>query len=155
MSWQQELRSKIESIVLNYINPQTLELIEINLHKTKSATVIQILVDRVNGGITIDECAEINVHVNNQLDSLNIVDGDYTVEVSSPGLDLPLKTAQDFKRVVGGNTVRFHLSEMIEKKLEWAGVVKNVEDDTVVVQSKNLEIKIPISIINKAFQIIN
>lgn len=155
MSWQDELKVKIASIVLDYIDPSKLELIEINLHKTKSATVIQILVDRLTGGITIDECAGINRHVNNQLEATNIVDGDYTIEVSSPGLDRPLKTPRDFKRAIGGRLVRFHLAEMVEKKLEWAGVIKSVEDEMVVIQSKNLEIKIPLRIINKAFQIIN
>ena len=83
------------------------------MHKTKTAIVIQILVDRINGGIIVDECADVNVHVNNQLEALNLIEDNYTLEVSSPGLDRPLTTKKDFKRVLGIMT-RFHLNEMVQ-----------------------------------------
>ena len=83
----------------------------------------------------------------------NFILGRYIVEVSSPGLDRPLKTVKDFLKVMG-REVRFHLLEPIENKIEHSGKIKEVHDDEVVIESKLQTITIPFRIIQKAVQII-
>lgn len=154
MAWQDVIKSKIEEIVLSFIDRDILDLVEINVHKTKSATVIQVLMDRHEGGVNIDECAAVNVHINRELEQSDVIDGDYTVEVSSPGLDRPLKTYKDFKRN-SGQRVRVHLSELVEGKCEWAGTIVDVNEEHVRVETKNENIQIPIKLVTKAYQIID
>ena len=79
--------------------------------------------------------------------------GNYSLEVSSPGLDRPLKTKKDFLRVSGREVV-FYLSENLHGKKEHQGVIKDVSEEKVEVQTKSGLVSIPFKIINKAVQII-
>ena len=80
-----------------------------------------------------------------------LISGDYVVEVSSPGLDRSLKNRKDFMRVTG-REVRFFLNTMVENKLEQAGIVVEVHDDRVGIDSKGRRIEIHFEKINKAKQ---
>ena len=79
---------------------------------------------------------------------------DYILEVSSPGLDRPLKTQQDFLRVIN-RLVHFHLASPIHDKLDHEGLVNKAENGSVVIISDYGEVTIPLNTINKAVQVIN
>lgn len=85
------------------------ELVEIQFRHTGGRSVIALIVDK-RGGVTLDECVRINQRVSRWLDDLSVlyegetgdfIRGAYLLEVSSPGLDRPLKTEKDFKRAEG------------------------------------------------------
>ena len=85
------------------------ELIEIQYRRTGTKSVIMFVVDK-EGGITLENCAEINRRLGAYLDSISsdteagaegLIRGPYLLEVASPGLDRPLATERDFERVAG------------------------------------------------------
>jgi len=148
-----KLIEQIEGLITPSIREFSLELIELNIkHKNKTA-VFDILMDRPDGGITIDECASINKKISGVIEASGLFNDDFIVEVSSPGLDRPLKTIRDFRRVIGC-LVRFHLIQQVENKIEHHGVVVEVDRDEVVIKKKDEVISIPLQYIHKAVQII-
>lgn len=104
-----EIEQKLEDIK-RLIERLGAELIDISLRRSSGRSVLTVVADK-KGGITLDECAEINRGLGEYFDSLaetgasgetgGFLGGSYLLEVSSPGLDRPLKTARDFERAVG------------------------------------------------------
>ena len=147
------LSEKIEKLISPFLKAMDVELVDLNIYRYRGDLTIQILADKKNGGITLHECSQLNRKIEDAIESENFLTGKYMLEVSSPGLDRPLRTTKDFLRVIGRD-VRFFLSEPIENKIEHAGIVKRVEGENVVIDFNAMEITIPITKINKAIQII-
>ncbi len=147
----EELTEKILECIRPGIAELNLELVELILRRQGRVLVITILMDKVQGGITIDECVAINKRLNRTMEEEQWISGEYLVEVASTGLDRSLKTSQDFLRVVG-KRVRFHLSEIVERKCEHVGVVAEVNSNSVLIKAGLKIITIPLTKINKAVQ---
>lgn len=149
----ESLAEKVEALILPFLSAIDVELVELNIRRYHSQLTVQVLADKKNGGITIAECAQLNRQIGDAIEIENLIGGHYVVEVASPGLDRPLKTAKDFLRVVG-REVRFHLSEPVDNKIEHAGFIKNADNDNVIIEAKSSQLTIPLNTINKAIQII-
>ena len=116
--------------------------------------VLRILVDRPEGGVSLGECARMNNEISEILDGKDILQARYVLEVSSPGIDRPLVTGSDFLRCVN-RRARFFLNETINGKLELEGTIIKVEDDAVFIDIEGESIKVPLSRINKAKQVVD
>ena len=143
----------IRKILNPYLDDRQFDLVELGIFSSRSAYVIRVLTDRATGGITLQECAQVNRYLYQALEKENVLDRDFSIDVASPGLDRPLKTPKDFKRVIGRD-VRVHLSTAVENKLEYAGAVQRVEDETVWIHTKETEMALPLTKIQKAVQIV-
>ncbi len=149
----EELDNAIQKFITLLMNELSVELVELNIRRQNRVIVIDVIVDKPQGGITLAECSLVNQKLSQGLEGKDLIEEDFTVEVSSPGLDRPLKTVKDFLRNVGKN-VRFDLSEQVEEKKEHSGIIKEVMESKIIVKiNKNL-IAIPIITINKAVQVI-
>lgn len=117
--------------------------------------VLEVLADRDEGGISLDECAGLNRELGDILEKESVFAQPYVLEVSSPGLDRPLATAGDFRRV-RGRQARFFLKDLVEGKLEHCGTVEDISDDTVTIRvtdkTGDRAITISLANINKAKQ---
>lgn len=149
-----EVHSVLKEYLAGLEKELTFELVDFNIRRQGKTVHVEIAADKEKGGITIDECTAINKRVSRYLEDNPLISDDYVVEVSSPGLDRPLKTEKDFKRVLNLE-VRFHLNDFIEGKKEHAGVVEEVNEVYVKVATKQKNINIPLSSIQKAIQIIS
>ncbi|MBU0468597.1 MAG: hypothetical protein KKD07_07765 [Candidatus Omnitrophica bacterium] len=149
----EDLRNCVEDIARPVLSEINAEIFELKVNNQNNIIVIEIIVDKVNGGINSDECAYINREISRNLEELEIVGSGYAVNVFSPGVDRPLKDKRDFLRVIGRD-VRLHLTEKIEGKLEHSGTVEEVFDNKVKIKVKSEELIILYEIISKAVQII-
>jgi ribosome maturation factor RimP len=148
-----QIISELENFFKSYLSTQGLDLVEL-IHRYEGRNlVLRLLVDKPEGGISLDECAELNINISKILDEKNIIQDRYILEVSSPGLDRPLKTKNDFSRCIT-KRVKFFLCEAINGKIEIDGVIKDVSEESVGLQTDKGIVQIPFSIINKAKQII-
>ncbi|MBU1124417.1 MAG: ribosome maturation factor RimP [Candidatus Omnitrophica bacterium] len=136
-----------------YLAQQGLVLFEVLSHYEGSDLVLRILVDRPEGGITIQECAQVNKGIRALLDEKNIIPRGYLLEVSSPGIDRPLKTKDDFFRCQN-RMVKFFLNTAVEGKVEWDGVITQVTEEQVSLACQDRTLQIPLTYINKAKQLI-
>lgn len=149
-----ELTGQIEALITYFTGELSVELIEWNLKKRGSTVVVDIIADKPNGGITIDECTSINKQVVRGIEEKQWFNGDFVVEVSSPGLDRELKTLNDFLRAVG-RKVRIHLREPVEGRVEYHGKITEVKENQVLIHKNDQTITIPLTHISKAVQVIN
>lgn len=147
-----DLIEDLKKIILPILEEQSLEFVELKFLRAPGGPILKLLVDK-KGGISLDDCAQLNEKINNLLDNQDIIEGRYILEVSSPGLDRPLKNKHDFLRCINRN-VRFFLKESINGKLELVGIITKVEDDSVYIDAEDRILAIPISKINKAKQVI-
>jgi ribosome maturation factor RimP len=110
---------------------------------------LQLFVDK-EGGINIDECAIINSRLGDIIEAKNLIDERYILEVSSPGLDRPLKTKRDFERVVGKKLDIWLVREQ-KNKTFITGRLKSLDEKGLTVESaKNGDITIDYETISRA-----
>ena len=105
------------------------------------------------GGINLDECAMLNRDIGKLLDEKDMIQERYILEVSSPGLDRPLKTKEDFSLFLN-KKAKFFLNELINGKLEWEGLINKVGEESVSISMADSLIEVPFLKINKARLII-
>lgn len=95
-----ELLSKIEQLILPILSGYGLELADLELKGEGRRQILRIFIDKP-GGVTLDDCAEVSREVSILFEVEDPITAAYTLEVSSPGLDRPLKKARDFERHAG------------------------------------------------------
>ena len=124
------LDKRLAEIVGPVIDDMGFELVRIRLMGGKTAT-LQIMAERPEGGIEVDECADISTAVSAVLDVEDPIIDAYTLEVSSPGIDRPLTRLKDFE-TFEGYEVKIETAEMIDGRKRWRGVVAGVEGGEVL-----------------------
>lgn len=111
------------------------EIVEVEITKKQPTRVI-ITVFRKEG-VNIDDCAEISRSVNESIDD-DLIQGQYTLEVQSPGLDRPIRTKDDYRRNIG-NKVEVRLYKKMDDKKDFIGILTDYGDDTVDIREENGE----------------
>lgn len=152
MGYRELLIEELRKIIPPFLKENAVDLIELKLITASGSQILRLLVDKKEGGITLQECARLNQRLGIVLDAQDIIKNNYVLEVSSPGLDMPLNTKNDFLRCLN-KKARFLLKEPINGKLELEGKIIEAEDDLVYIDIAGETVKIPIVKINKAKQI--
>ena len=98
----------------------------------RDGTTVQIMAERPDGTITVQECAEISRNLSPVLDAHDPISGQYTLEISSPGIDRPLVRPSDFEDWAGYEA-KVELREAISGRKRFRGVLEGVEDGVFVV----------------------
>ncbi len=111
-------------------------------------TVLRIYIDHENG-IDVDDCAKVSRQVSGVLDVEDPINVEYTLEVSSPGMDRPLYELSQFAQF-SGHKVQVKLRAPFEGRRNFSGLLKGIEGDDVVVVVDNHEYLLPIDSIDKA-----
>ena len=122
---------RISEIITPVIEDMGFELVRVRLMSGKS-TILQIMADKPEGGIEVDDCAEISQAVSAVLDVEDPILDEYTLEVSSPGIDRPLTRLKDFE-MFEGYEAKIETSEMIDGRRRFKGELAGVEDDEVLI----------------------
>ena len=111
-------------------------------------STLRIFIDSENG-ITVDDCARVSHQVSGVLDVEDPIQSRYTLEVSSPGIDRPLFTLEQYKLNVG-QWVNMRLQVPYEGRRKFSGLLTAVEGDDVVIRIDDEEYLLPFEIIDKA-----
>ncbi|MBL7196474.1 MAG: hypothetical protein ISS47_00085 [Candidatus Omnitrophica bacterium] len=144
----------IEDNVRQILDPLGFELIEFKGISSSNSMILRFLIDRTKGGITLNECAQLNNDIGQLLDEKNIVSEKYTLEVFSPGLDRPLVDSRDFRRTLE-KRIHIFLKEEQYGKLELEGKLVKLDIDGIfIINDKDKELFISFSKINRAKQVI-
>lgn len=111
-------------------------------------TLLRVYLDK-EGGINIEDCAEASRHISSILDVEDPISSEYTLEVSSPGLDRTLFTLEQMKAYVG-STLKLRLTENFEGRRNFSGILKDVMNDEVVLVADGSELVFPYELVEKA-----
>jgi ribosome maturation factor RimP len=122
---------RLAEIVTPVIEDMGYELVRIRLMGGKTAT-LQIMAEKPQGGIEVDDCADISNAVSAALDVEDPITDAYTLEVSSPGIDRPLTRLKDFEEFEGYEA-KLETSDLIDGRKRFKGVLAGVEGDEVLI----------------------
>lgn len=113
-----------------------------------SQTLLRVYIES-DAGIQVDDCAKVSRQISAILDVEDPIPGEYTLEVSSPGLDRPLFKLEQYQRY-SGQSVQVKLRLAFEGRRKFTGVLKGVEGDEVILQVEEEEFCFPIETIDQA-----
>ena len=126
------LVTQLQTLVEPILADHGMELVELTCHPQGRQQVVRLLVDKV-GGVTIQQCARVNQSIGRALESANLIEASYTIEVSSPGLDRPLASKRDFERAIGEDVV-VDLSVSDGRSKELRGMLLAVQHEAIVLK---------------------
>ena len=123
---------RLAGIVGPVIEGLGFELVRIRLMGGKTR-ILQIMADRPEGGIEVDDCATISTAVSAVLDVEDPIEENYVLEVSSPGIERPLTRLKDFD-MWEGYEARIETTELIDGRRRFKGVLAGTDADEVLVE---------------------
>ena len=141
-----KVKNEVIEIIEGPLTEEGCELADVVLSRYKNNSTLKIFVYSANG-VDIDECARLSRVVGDIIDSTDLFESGYTLEVSSPGLDRPLKTSRDFKYRIG-EKVRIHFVDPKRKKL--TAEIVSVDENSVAFKDDSDAFQIELADIEKA-----
>jgi ribosome maturation factor RimP len=127
-------KSAIDKRIAGIVSPVVaglgFEVVRVRLMGGKRA-ILQIMAERPDGGIEVEECAKISRAVSALLDVEDPISGEYSLEVSSPGIDRPLTRPKDFDRY-DGYAVRIETTDLIDGRRRFKGTLEGVDGHEVL-----------------------
>jgi len=154
---REENLTQIETLILPILDDLGYELVDLQLQQDGKQLALRIFVDKP-AGITLDDCVEVSREVSAILEVEDPIKAAYRLEVSSPGLDRPLKKAADFERFVG-KKARLKSKNLIDPdqrgttRKTFVGTLLGFEDDNVRLELTDKQggaIAIPLADLDKA-----
>ncbi|MHB8840960.1 MAG: ribosome maturation factor RimP [Candidatus Aquicultor sp.] len=132
---------RIEQLIEPVIERENLELVDVELIREAIGLVLRILVDSKEDGISLDRLAKISQPIGAILEESGIITQKYTLEVSSPGVERPLKKPEHFKKFVGSN-ISVKTEKPIGKRKQFKGRLLEAGDKGFVIEvdGENFEI---------------
>jgi ribosome maturation factor RimP len=139
------LRQTIEPL----LQAEGVSLVDLQWGRRGKRWVLTLFIDK-EGGVTLDDCAHISHQVGERLEADNMIEHAYTLEVSSPGLDRPLRTLADYERFQG-HLVKIVTVAPVQGRSTIVGRLQGVEGHTVLVEAPRLgRVPIPLAQIKYA-----
>lgn len=145
---------KIEETVWKLADPLVtengLELIEVEYVKEGAEWYLRLFLDKEGDeGVDLDDCELISRKLSDILEKEDPIEKEYRLEVSSPGIERPLKRTKDFVRFAGEKVQVKTFSEVDGKK-QWIGILGETTEETVTIEAEDKTVSIPREKISKA-----
>jgi ribosome maturation factor RimP len=144
----ESLLREVREVVEPILESQGFELVDLEYQRESQGWVLRIYLDR-EGGVSLDDCAEISHEVGAVLEVKDLIPRAYILEVSSPGLTRPLKKPEDFNKF-RNQMVKIKLYEPLEGRRNFKGTLLGLEGDRVRVEVEQRVYEIPLQRIAKA-----
>lgn len=117
-------------------------------HGYKKGTKVQVFIDAI-GGVDIDDCSKVSRQLSAVLDVEDPIEGSFFLEVSSPGLDRPLRDTADLQTVIG-QTVHLETDKPIDGRRRFSGEIAAADEQTVTLKVDGRTWQVPAESIKKA-----
>lgn len=137
-----DLEEHIRSLAEPVLARHDADLVDLEVKQGRTR-LVRVIADR-KGGIDLDTCAKVSEELGRMLDVEDLIPGTYTLEVTSPGLDRPLRKPADFRRNMG-RQVRIVLA-----RSQVEGIIEEVGEDSVTVDRGGERVTVPLADIAKA-----
>ena len=124
------LEQNLQEILQGAVEDLGCELWGIECQRAGRFMTVRLFIDK-EGGVTVDDCADVSRQVSAILDVEDPIADKYNLEVSSPGLDRPLFTLPQFERYIGQD-IAVHLRIPVMERRKWQGKLDRIENDMVI-----------------------
>lgn len=135
MSKKEDYEAKAEAMLLPIVEKQGFELVDVEYVKEAGIWYLRGYIDKP-GGITVNDCEAVSREFSDKLDEDDFIDESYVMEISSPGLDRPLKKEKDYVRSMG-KLVEIRTYRPIEKQKEFCGILCAYDNNTVTIEEED------------------
>jgi len=146
-----EILNKVREIAAPLAAQEGLELIDVELGGPGGRQILRLFIDK-SGGVSLDDCSSISRAVSAALDVEDPIQGAYDLEVSSPGLDRPLRTPEHFQKFAGKRVrVRtFGPLPECENRKTFVGILQGYDNETIVLDVDGRIFRVPHAQVSKA-----
>lgn len=145
---KEAIEERIASMVEPLVKDKGLELVDLEYLKEGGHWYLRLYIDK-DGGVDMDDCAAISHIVSEMLDEKNPIPQAYMLEVSSPGLERPLKKEEDFVRFQG-SLIMVHTTTQFQGFKKFTGNLVGLINDEIVLEYNDERIAIPRNLVKKA-----
>ena len=151
-----QLRDEVTRIAAPIADRAGVDLVEVEVRGARGSRVVKLIADR-DEGLDVDRIATISREVGEALDREDVVDGTYTLEVTSPGVDRPLRDHRSFRRNVGRSVRVVRTRAAIDRgeKGELTGTLDSVTEDSVVITVEGSEHRISFEDVDHGKVVVN
>ncbi|MGB4440046.1 MAG: ribosome maturation factor RimP [Sedimentibacter sp.] len=144
---KKSIEASVRKIVEDIIKSSEIELVDIEYVKEGPFKYLKVYIDKPEG-ITVDDCADVSRSLNKKLDEVDLIEEQYFLEVSSPGLERPFKTDADYQKNIGERVdVKFY--KPIDGKKAIEGLLIEKQENNVIIQMGEENIIIELKDISK------
>ena len=134
MTKKESYESRVEAFLLPLMEENNFELVDVEYVKEAGTWYLRAYIDK-EGGIAVDDCEVISRILSDWLDQTDFIEDSYIMEISSPGLDRPLKKEKDFARSIG-KLVEIRTYRPIEKQKEFCGELTAYDNNSVTIDEE-------------------
>lgn len=134
MSRKEEYEQKAEALLSPIVESNGFELVDVEYVKEAGNWYLRGYIDKP-GGITVNDCETVSRAFSDRLDEDDFIEDSYIMEISSPGLDRPLKKEKDFARSIG-KLVEIRTYRPIEKQKEFCGELTAYDNNSVTIDEE-------------------
>ena len=139
---------QIEAVALPVLDELGLELVEVQYRREQVGWVLRLFIDKQDG-VNLDDCGTVSREISQLLDIEDFIDSAYSLEVSSPGLNRPLKSMAEFERFVG-RLAKIKTTETIAGEHVFIGRINKAEGEAIVLGIGTKEVTILFSQVSRA-----
>ena len=144
----QEILDRVQVIVVPILSTQGMELVEVEYRREGNGWVLRLYIDK-EGGITVEDCSQVSQEVGRNLDVEDFISTPYTLEVSSPGLNRPLKSRRDFSKY-RNHLIKLKTVDPIQNRRHFKGKLTGVSETWIEIEVAGEVFQIPLSNVAKA-----
>jgi ribosome maturation factor RimP len=148
---REDREARLRERVTALLRQSDLELVDVELGGSSGGLVVRVLVDKP-GGVSIEDCARVSRAVGDDFEAAEAIPGRYVLEVSSPGIDRPLKRREDYERFVG-EQVNVVTVEKIGEQRDHRGTLAGFDaatDSVMLTLESGSTVAIPLGAISRA-----
>jgi ribosome maturation factor RimP len=142
--------TRVWQLAASLVEGERMEIVDIEFRHegSRGGRVLRLYLDK-EGGPTVDDLTRVSRLLSELLDAEDTIDGTYTLEVSSPGINRPLKKPAHFVRFIG-KRIRVRTRDLIDGRRSFLGILGEVVDDSVILTQEGKRYQIPFSMIEKS-----
>lgn len=142
MSGKMRVVDVVERLINNFIKDKEYELVDVEFVKEGQHRYLRVYMDK-EGGISLDDCKLISDYLSEKLDELDPIEENYFLEVSSPGIERPLKKDKDFIKYKG-KLIQVKLYRPLDGQKLYEGILEGLKNEEVILKlDSGKAIKIP------------
>jgi ribosome maturation factor RimP len=143
-----DITRQVTDLIEPILEDMDFELVDVEYLSKQGRWVLVITIDKETG-VTIDDCARVSREIGDVIDVKDIIEKEYTLEVSSPGLNRPLKKEKDVIRAMG-KKIKVKMAHPVEGRRNFTGYLRNYRDRVLCLEIEGKKVTLPWRDVEKA-----
>jgi ribosome maturation factor RimP len=144
----QSIVQGVSDLVEGILEEMGFELVEVEYIHNMGRWILRLVIDK-ESGVTIDDCAKVSNELGDLIDVKNFIDHSYALEISSPGLDRPLKKEKDVLKAMN-KKIKLKMLTPVEGRRNYSGYLRDFENGMLHVEIETGLVALPWSEVDKA-----